>query len=371
MRSTQRSEAQATLDLVEALGSSLDLRTVLERAYPLLLRLVPADYGALGISTSGLPQDYEWLVQNIPPAFFAAYPEMAPHDFVRESVASRPNRVLRDEDMISRRDLVQNMMYRRAREVGAPMEHVMSVMLHVDDRWQSGLSLYRERARSFSPEEQLALQRVTPMLANAVRSSQLFGAAADWASALDGLLSDERASAILLSSPAAEIARTRSAERLLERWFPPHERRNGHLPDALTALVAQAASSDDVPVSWTRTGDGATLEVTVRPLSGALGKPRWLLALRETRPPSPEDARPEKLAPSLPRRWRSLVTPREAEVIAAVLCGWDNHLIAQELGCSIGTVKKHLQRTFDKLGLPSRAALIVRANELSRERDAA
>src|SRR3712207_5655137 len=36
-------------ELLEALGSSLSLRVVLERAYPSLLRLVPADYGALGI----------------------------------------------------------------------------------------------------------------------------------------------------------------------------------------------------------------------------------------------------------------------------------------------------------------------------------
>ncbi|MFO0586198.1 MAG: LuxR C-terminal-related transcriptional regulator [Polyangiaceae bacterium] len=361
MGKTGRSDAQTTLDLVEALGSSLDLRAVLERAYPLLLRLVPADYGALGISTSGLPQDYEWLVQNIPPAFFAAYPDMAPHDFVRESVASRPNVVLRDEDMISRRDLMRNMMYRRAREVGAPMEHVMSVMLHVDDRWQSGLSLYRERARSFTQEEQMSLQRVTPMLANAVRSSQLFGAASDWASALEMLLAREEACSILLSSPSTEIGRTRGAERLLERWFLPHERRSGRVPEDLAALVVHAASHGHMPVSQIRSRDGAALEGTIRPLSGALGKPRWLITLRETSL-SEQGSR-------VPRRWRSLVTSREAEVIAAVLRGWDNHLIAEELGCSVGTVKKHLQRVFDKLGLPSRAALIARANELSREDD--
>lgn len=349
MGNAGRSDAQTTLDLVEALGSSLDLRAVLERAYPLLLRLVPADYGALGISTTGLPQDYEWLVQNIPPAFFAAYPEMAAHDFVRVSVASRPNVVLRDEDMISRSDLTRNVMYRRAREVGAPMEHVMSVMLHVDDRWQSGLSLYRERARSFTPREQTLLQRVTPMLANAVRSSQIFGAAADWASALEVLLGKEDACSILLSSPTTEIGRTRGAEVLLERWFSPHERRSGRVPEDLAALVEQAISQGSMPVTQVRSRDGAALEGTLHALSGTLGKPRWLLTLRETS--------------SVPRTWRSVVTPREAEVIAAVLRGWDNHLIADELGCTVNTVKKHLQNIFDKLGLPSRAALIVRLSE--------
>src|SRR5687768_9968765 len=150
-------EGEATLDLLEALGSSLDIRLVLERAYPLLLSLVPADYGALGISSSGKPEDYEWIVAQIPPAFFAAYPEMAQHDFVRTSVSSKLNVVLRDEEMVSRPELEANMMYRRAREVGMPLEQVMAVMLHVDDRWQSGLSLYRERRRPFSEAERASL----------------------------------------------------------------------------------------------------------------------------------------------------------------------------------------------------------------------
>ncbi len=111
-------EGKATLDLLEALGSSLDIQVVLERAYRLLLALVPADHGALGISASGRPEDYEWIVSKIPPAFFAAYPEMGPHDFVRTSVSSRLNVVLRDEEMISRAELESNVMYRRAR--GSP-----------------------------------------------------------------------------------------------------------------------------------------------------------------------------------------------------------------------------------------------------------
>jgi hypothetical protein len=49
-------EREATIELLEALGSSLDIRVILERAYPALLRLVPADYGALGSSSSGKPQ---------------------------------------------------------------------------------------------------------------------------------------------------------------------------------------------------------------------------------------------------------------------------------------------------------------------------
>jgi DNA-binding NarL/FixJ family response regulator len=53
-------------------------------------------------------------------------------------------------------------------------------------------------------------------------------------------------------------------------------------------------------------------------------------------------------------------------VVLAVLRGWENRLVADELGIAEATVKKHLFNTFDKLGLPSRAALIASAAESQR-----
>lgn len=351
-------EQRATLDLAEALGSSLEIRLVLERAYPLLLELVPADYGALGISSSGRPEDYEWIVANIPPAFFAAYPEMAQHDFVRTSVTEKLNVVLRDEEMIGRPELEANMMYRRAREVGAPLEQVMAVMLHIDDRWQSGLSLYRERRSPFSEHERELLQRVTPMIVNAVRSCHLFAAAADWGAALEALLHEQDASIVLVAPPATEVARTAGAARLIEKWFPPHERRAGCLPEPLCAFLAEVTTPSPgqcAPAKWTKRSATATLQISFVPLSGYMGQARGMLLLQEL-----------TQADAMPAGWRNVLTAREQQVITGVLRGWDNRLIAGELGCSEATVKKHMQNIFDKLGVPSRTALMARAAEQHR-----
>ena len=354
-------EGKATLNLLEALGSSLDIQIVLERAYPLLLELVPADYGALGISASGRAEDYAWIVSKIPPAFFAAYPEMAPHDFVRTSVARQPNVVLRDEEMISRAELESNVMYRRAREIGAPLSQVMAVMLHIDDRWQSGLSLYREKRRPFSEREREALQQVTPSIVNAVRSCHLFGAASDWATALEAMLLDQNASMVLVAPPATELARTAKATLLLEKWFTPSERRAGRLPEPLAGVLAAAATPDlgpgalGAPVRWTKSRTDATLEVSFVPLTGCVGKARWMLLLQE-----------HAHASAMPPRWRTLLTPREQEVGAAAARGWDNRLIADELGCAVATVKKHMTSVFDKLGVQSRSALAAQAAQKDR-----
>ena len=350
-------DGEATLDLLEALGSSLDIRLVLERAYPLLLELVPADYGALGISSSGRPEDYEWIVAQIPPSFFAAYPEMAPHDFVRTSVAEKLNVVLRDEEMIARPELEANMMYRRAREVGVPLEQVMAVMLHVDDRWQSGLSLYRERRHPFTERERASLQRVTPAIANAVRSCHLFGAAAEMGAALEALLLTRGGSIVLVAPPAIEVARTAGAAQLIEAWFAPHERRAGSLPEPLREVLAQM-SADPVdqgaPARWSRSRDDAILQISFMPLAG-MGRAKWMLVLEE-----------QQSAVLMPPAWKARLTPRDLEVVSAVVRGWDNRLIASELGCSEATVKKHMQNIFDKLGIQSRTALIARAAEQGR-----
>lgn len=345
-------ERRALLALAEALGSSLDIRLALERAYPLLLRVVDADYGALGISPSGDPRDFEWQVAGLPPAFFAAYAQMAPHDFVRMSVLRTPNVVLRDQEMIDRRALEANPMYQRAREIGAPLEQVMAVMLHVDQGWQSGLSLYRDRRRPFTARERAILQDLTPAFVNAVRNCRLFGDQGERLAVLDVLVSDEGGARLFVRPPATVVARTAAAAQLLAKWFDaPGRWSAAELPPALAERMAAVAreplaSGRTTPAAWTSRDGHETLTASFVPLPSGR---QWLVELREKRP----DA--------LPVAWSKTLTPQQQRVTAAVLRGWDNRLIGAELGCATATVKKHLQSVFDRLGVPSRTALVARA----------
>jgi DNA-binding CsgD family transcriptional regulator len=58
------------------------------------------------------------------------------------------------------------------------------------------------------------------------------------------------------------------------------------------------------------------------------------------------------------RRYR--LSPREAEVAELVLRGYRNPDIAASLGVASSTVKRHLTRIFDKIGVDSRTQLIGR-----------
>ena len=54
------------------------------------------------------------------------------------------------------------------------------------------------------------------------------------------------------------------------------------------------------------------------------------------------------------------LTPREVEVVAQILDGNSNQKIAGQLGLTSGTIKVYVAHVFEKLGVSSRAELIIR-----------
>ena len=67
------------------------------------------------------------------------------------------------------------------------------------------------------------------------------------------------------------------------------------------------------------------------------------------------------------RESQNLIEPlsqREMELLRLVAAGLTNQEIAQELILAVGTVKKHLNNIFGKLGASNRTQAIARAREL-------
>ncbi|REG14218.1 regulatory LuxR family protein [Archangium gephyra] len=172
---------------------------------------------------------------------------------------------------------------------------------------------------------------------------------------LEALLHHPGSGSLVLRSPNLELRRTDQATLLLERWFAPIERAPGGIPrvllEQLARLSATAGLGLDAPDVWTRSGPGIDLRVSFMPLPEDGNGPRpWALVLQEV----------ERHTSPLPASMRNILTAREMQVVTCALKGWDNHLIAMELEVSPSTVKKHMQRIFDKLGVSSRAALVTR-----------
>jgi two-component system, NarL family, nitrate/nitrite response regulator NarL len=71
--------------------------------------------------------------------------------------------------------------------------------------------------------------------------------------------------------------------------------------------------------------------------------------------------REDQAAPNLPQAAPSTLTPREAQIVSAVANGATNADIGRTFGLRDQTVKNHLTRIFDKLGVSTRLELAVYA----------
>jgi LuxR family maltose regulon positive regulatory protein len=68
--------------------------------------------------------------------------------------------------------------------------------------------------------------------------------------------------------------------------------------------------------------------------------------------------------PSRDQALRSLLTPREREILELIAEGRSNKAIARELNLGPETVKSHLKHVFAKLGVERRTQAVLRAGEL-------
>jgi DNA-binding CsgD family transcriptional regulator len=121
---------------------------------------------------------------------------------------------------------------------------------------------------------------------------------------------------------------------------------------ALGAVAGLLAWADWQRTARTHFGDVALLLVAAL----FLGLGLWLgLAARK----------PADRPPGNPAAVASLgLTPREVEVLGLLAAGQANKEIARAMGVSPNTVKTHLARLYEKLGVSSRTTAIAQARSL-------
>lgn len=344
-------EQKLTFELMDALISSLDLSKVLARAYEVLSQLLVADYAAICISKPGRLPEYDWMVAAIPPQDFPS-DDTEPAEVMRD-VVRQPHAVV---DSVALGEAVAQEPPRssqRLRELGMPLEHVMTVLLDVGRDWHGGFMLYRDPRQPFSERDRALMQRITPLLAKTVHNCRLMGETRVHSSTLEQLFQLQGVESIVMASAHEERMRTPGATALLQRWFPDETLGERALPTSLLERLRLLSAGRKHPGEEsnfiTVQDERMSLRVNFVPLPERGSGRLWGLLLQEVS------------AVAVPPAWRELLTPREVQVVEGVLRGWDNKLIAEHLVCSIGTVKKHLQRVFDKLGVDSRGALMNRA----------
>jgi DNA-binding CsgD family transcriptional regulator len=331
------------LQLGEAFHSSLDLRVAIGRAVPLLQQLVNVDHMALAVSRPGTLYDYEWFHVSLPDGFLGNYAAFADQDFVRHAVAAQPNRVLRDHEMITRRELQRHVVYAHARDAGAKLEQVMAVMLNHGRDWSSGLSLYRSRRVPFSDREAAMLQLVVPQIKDAVCNARQYAALRREAWLEPALLAIGLA-AVLLNGSGREVARVGRASELIQQYFPAS--RGSAVPEVLADHVRRFVSSrvpNKTPAEWIQEGPVSCLHVAFVPIPE---QALWALVFR-TRGIPPELA--------------ARLSPRLLEIASCMVRGMSNERIALRYNRSLATIKQQASEVCARLEVRGRKGLLEMA----------
>ena len=216
-------------------------------------------------------------------------------------------------------------------------------------RWDT-IVVARDK-RTFTERDREVLNLLRPHLAQAHRQAQVMDRLARVAEAGRHRPAICR---IVLGASGAIVRYPLRAQRWLRQYFDlpnvPEQ-----LPDAVQRWLAAAraartgvtSSRLPPPLVVCRCGRQLIVRLVADDESG-----RDELLLEERTDPQAEDDLVDVY-----------LTPRERQVLLEVEKGKHNHEIAATLGIRPATVRKHLERVFDKLGVHNRTAAVARMNQ--------
>lgn len=350
MQPLTSSDFRSILKLLEQLYVPQTLETFSTAVLSLLATVVPCDLSAEGtidfeqrkVSLVGLPlaaHDIEQLSHQ----HFDEHPS-ATHPNWRI-----PGRVHTLSDFLTTPQLhrLEGLYQQLMRPLG--LEEQIGFGLVLSSPRPVGFVLFRDR-RSFSERERGLLEVLHPHLLQAYTNAQaLTQRQAEMAQLKQSL---DQTSLIILTSAGQVQVMTRRAEALLLKYFQPLGESGYHLPDTLQRWVnyqlsstAKLASSRS-PLRVEHAGQA----LTIRLFCDHLGENSWLLLVEEVPTPLSADLF-EGLG----------LSPREAEVLFWLVQNKCPQEIATRLSCRCGTVKKHLEHIYKKLGVQTRLAAVTQA----------
>lgn len=232
-------------------------------------------------------------------------------------------RALKLTDFGTRRELHDSLVYDVwLKPLG--VEHELNVPIP-SPLWHTKTFLFdRSGGRDFTERDRLVLDLLQPHLTRlweAARTRRLLSAAL---ARLDGAAAHDASGVVLLDGTERIDFVSAPARRLLREFFPPQA--GGRLPKELASWLEAGGTT---PFQQRRD----TYLLTVARNNGAL-----LL---------------------VERRDEARLTQREKEVLSWVARGKTNAEIARLLWVSPGTVRKHLENVYAKLGVSTRTAAVA------------
>ena len=212
------------------------------------------------------------------------------------------------------------------------------------------LCLHRDRSSPhFTPAEVAFIGRLTPHMAEGLRTALLLGGAT-------GERVPDEPGLLLLADDLSVMAITPAAERWLAELGEADWSRKLALPYAVSAVVARLqaiergndAQSALLPKVRLRTASGHWLVFHASRLK-VLSTQAQIAVIFEV-------ARPVEIAPLIGQAYN--LSKRESEIMQLVVRGLSTGEMAATLSISSNTVQDHLKAVFEKVGVRSRRELV-------------
>jgi DNA-binding NarL/FixJ family response regulator len=338
------------LPLLRQQPSCHDL-SIHDACIPQLIRSEITTYNEVNCeSRQNAPVSYPHDALDFPDSHRIFNQHIPEHPLIGHYARSGDPRVLKMSDFLTRRKFHSIGLYADFyRRVG--VEHQTAAMLPAGPPLVIGIALNRGRP-DFTEQERLLLNLIRPHLVQAYENATVVTTMTEEsAAAMNGM---ERRALIVLSRDNRVRLRTTVADQLFAKYFG--SRRTGCLPDRIKSWIEHqysllASMKPQVPLIVNRGEE----RLIVRMLPDC---DQVLLHLTE------------QVSTICPRALQArALTMREAEVLACVARGRTNSEVATILSVRLRTVKKHMERIFQKLGVESRTAAALRVWESDARKD--
>jgi len=328
-------DLRAALGFVHRISSALDPDEFADETMRGLSELVPCDYVSYVETNPGagramaMTEPREAMFPEAPAALAR---NLDGHPLVKYYAETGEIRALLMSDFLTNRQFRGSRLYD---ELFRPAEtdYLLSAVLPVPAGLVVGFSLHR-KTPDFSERDRALVDLLQPHLAQAYERSLLRSAVG----AVDEAASRGDPRLVVLGLDGSVLWSTPDADATLERYFgsPESGRR---LPVAVAIWLDAGCPGPLVSAS-----DGHRLRV-----DSLGGRPAALLLTERAASPSVHTLRGLGLS------------KREAEVLGLVAQGQTNAEIARLLSVSAGTVKRHLENLYAKLGVHTRTAAAAAA----------
>jgi DNA-binding CsgD family transcriptional regulator len=242
----------------------------------------------------------------------------------------------------------------RYQEILAPMDlgDELRAALIVGSKCWGFMCLHRERSSpNFTPAEAAYLAKLTPHLAQGLRTALLVG------DAREAFLPPEGPGLVLLADDLSLAAITPAAEAWLAEVAESDWPNALELPGAVYAVAARllalergdhTPTTDLMPRMRLRTASGRWLVLHASRLRTADIEGQIAVIF--------EEARPAEIAPLIADAYG--LTKREGEVTRLVLRGLSTAEVSRQMHIIPNTVRDHFKSIFDKVGVRSRRELV-------------